>query len=125
MDGARHSGRLHTAGQVHGVAPEIVDELSRSNDTRHDRPGVETDSDLQVGAVLPIELPKNAKQVESYPGYRASVVRSPVGQTAHRHVAITDGLDLFDAVPLTHRVEPAKQVIQQRNQFGGRSSGRE
>ena len=125
MDGTRHSGRLHAAGQVHGVAPQIVDEFDRADDASHHRPGVETDTELQVGATIPIELPKNAKHVQSHLGHYSGVVRTRLRQTAYCHVAITNRLDLLDAVPLAGRVKPAKQVIEQRNQFPSRCLRRE
>src|SRR4051812_31594431 len=47
LDGVRDAGRLHPAGQVHRVAPEIVDELAAADNARDDGAAVDADPKLQ------------------------------------------------------------------------------
>jgi len=44
----RSSARLQAAGRVHGLTPEIIDELPTSDDTGDNGPGVKANSKFEV-----------------------------------------------------------------------------
>ena len=48
LDLVRCSVRLHPAGHVHRVAPEVVEEAPTPDDAGHDRPGADADAEPQV-----------------------------------------------------------------------------
>ena len=48
LDNTRYAVRLHAARHVNGVAPEVIDELGRSNYACHHGTGIDADADGQV-----------------------------------------------------------------------------
>ena len=46
LDSAGHASRFHPTSQIHGVAPEIVDELGRADYAGYNGTRVDSDSQL-------------------------------------------------------------------------------
>ena len=69
-----HTERLHPAGQVHSVAPDVVDELFRADDASNDGAAVDTDSKADLEPDRGLDSADRLGQVESHRGDADRVV---------------------------------------------------
>ena len=79
LDLARGAVRLHAAGHVHGVAPKIVAELFRADDTGNHRAAVDADSDLAGLTIGSFKSGDLMLHVEGHCGDGLGVVRARFG----------------------------------------------
>src|ERR1019366_1923108 len=56
LDGSRLAKGLEAAGEVDGVAPEVVGKFPPPNDSGDDRAGADADTELDGGVVSGVEL---------------------------------------------------------------------
>src|SRR6266540_2172518 len=59
LDGSQLAQRLHAAGDVHGVAPEVVDEFFASDDPGDDRPAADADAKLELPTIAGVHARHN------------------------------------------------------------------
>src|SRR5215472_3555980 len=103
---------FHAAGEVHGIAPEIVDELSDANDASDDWTAVKPNAQLEAQSLLLPVLLCGFHHSECHGRHSFGVVGAGLGQAADRHVTISDGFDFFDAQFTRCLIEQAEQAIQ-------------
>ena len=116
LDRAALALRFHAAGDVHDVAPQIVDELLAADHARHHRPGVDADAEGEPPTA------EGARR-RSPPACRARDRPGPrmvgaLGRYAGRdHVAVADGLDLLDTVAVDQAIEAVEDLVEQIDEF--------
>ena len=109
---------LHPARGVHGVAPQVVDELAPADHAGDHRPGVDADAQPQPAAVRSAGDRRRSRRA-----CRAPFGRRPRGDPAwHReaardHVGVADRLDLLEAVRVGEPVEGREDLVEQRHQL--------
>ena len=112
LDHTRDSFAGDAAGDVDGVAPQVVDELLLADDAGDDRAGADADAYFEVHLVdLEVALQQVA-HFEREIDERGRIIAAFVVQTAGDHVGVADGLDLFQAVSLSEFVERRENPVQ-------------
>src|ERR1700733_5827748 len=96
--------RFHAARQVHRLAPEIVDELFAADHAGDHRPGIDADAERKR---LAAECPARHRfpHVESELHQSGRVIGPLARRPRRDHVAVTDRLDLFEAVLFDEIIE--------------------
>ncbi len=120
LDPARDARRLHAAGHVHGVAPDVVDELAAADDARDDRSVVHADAEGHPEAPCRFDTVQRRGQLECHVGHAGRVVRRPDGHATDHHVGVADGLDLLEAVRVDQPVEDTEDLVEDGHELGGR-----
>jgi hypothetical protein len=112
LDDAGNAFAGDPTGDVHGVAPEVVDELLLADDTGDHRPG--TDADAQFEAHL-VELKSSCSRRHISSAMSASArsdVAALVVEAGGHHVGVADGLDLLQAILLGQFVEAREDLVE-------------
>ena len=112
--------RLHPARDVHGISPEVVQEALATDDAGDHRAGIDTDAQLKAEVSDGLAGPHGVEHVERQQCECAGVISAGCRNSGGDHVAIADGLDLLEAVPLGEGVEVAEQVVEHPDHLGGR-----
>src|SRR5688572_31606772 len=81
---------FHPACEIHGIAPEVVDEFVLSDYASHDWAGVNSDPQPNRRVAVLTELSCDLQQSQRHRQHAFGVVRAWLWQTTHRHVGITD-----------------------------------
>src|SRR5205823_5449114 len=105
LDAARHAMRLHAAGQIHRVAPEIVNELPGANHPGDHGAGIDPNPELQRFAIVTTEARYLTPHLNRHRHYRLSVVVTRFRQPADDHVGIANRLYLLQPMMLGEPVE--------------------
>src|SRR5262249_29129677 len=100
VDGAGGAVRLHAARRVHGVAPQVVDELALADHARDDGAGVDADADAERLAAR-----DRGAHLERGGGDGGGVIVAARGDAADHHVRVADRLDLLEPVAVGDLVE--------------------
>ena len=108
-----HRVALHVLCRVHGVAPDVVDKFVGTEHAGDQRPGVETDAQLEWLPGGPASGVYGIEHRQRHLGHRHGVVGSLLGQPAGHQIAVTTGLNLLEPVPGGESVEPGKKVPKQ------------
>src|SRR5208283_2893666 len=97
LDGAALAVGFHTARQIHGRAPEIIDKLLAADDAGHHWPGVDANA---KGELLVPECPATHRppHVERELDEGGRVVWSLPRHSGGDHVAVADRLDLLEVI---------------------------
>ncbi|KZR99794.1 Uncharacterized protein APZ42_004209, partial [Daphnia magna] len=112
MHPAGRARRLHAAGHVDGVAPQVVGEFVHADHTRDHRATVDADADLQAGAMLLVEGIDGLEHGKRHVHHRIGVVHPRLGQATDQHVAVADGFDFFHPRVASDGVEGRKNLIE-------------
>src|SRR5262249_12940683 len=94
---------FHTGGDVHRVAPHIVEKFSSADEAGHYRAACDAKADRHATSSRINQAPRGVAQVERELPQRLRVVGPRRRTAAHRHVGVARGLDLFEPVAL-HRL---------------------
>src|SRR5581483_7991813 len=118
LHGAGRAVRLHAAGDVDGVAPQVVQEPLLPDDPGDHRAGVDPDPEAQAAS------PEHARLdqlLEAQPELRDGdrMVRPRIRHAGGDHVAIADRLDLLEAELVDERVERGEDLVQQGDGLRG------
>ena len=108
--------RFHTGGDVHRVAPDVVELLSFADDASHRRTGVDADAHGDLLAELVREFAHDIEHVQRHLGDRAGVVRPRLRHAAGHHIGVADRLDLLQPMLLGEPVELEKDAIEEADQ---------
>src|SRR4051812_36936330 len=108
----RGAARFHPAGGVYGIAPQIVDEFTRADDAGDNRSGVDADPNAQLRATSHVELADALEHAERETGHFRGMIRLMVRYATHRHVTVTDCLDLLDAIPRGDFVKLREEIVE-------------
>ena len=113
---ARDAVRFHPARGVHGVAPDVVDELPEPDHAGDGRARLDPDSNLEVLAGRRPEALDLVEDVESHLGHTDRVVRAP-SQAVGDHVRVADRLDLLELVSVGESVEDREDAVEDIDDF--------
>src|SRR5687767_6951507 len=119
VDPPRHAVRLHAARGVHGVAPDVENELSQSDDPAHAGPAVYADPEVDAVLTCRAELVDARAHVEGQARYRLRVIRTAAWNPRDTHEVVADGADLLHAVPLREEVKAGEDPVEERDKLLG------
>src|ERR1700757_4855397 len=104
--------RLHPAGHIDRLAPEVVDEFAAADDARDHRAGVDADAE---GEPSPAERAPSdlGLHVEREVDQSLGVIGARAWHAGGHHVAVADRLDLLQVVLVDKRVEALEHVIEE------------
>src|SRR5262245_38425610 len=102
---------FHARSDIHRIAPDIVSELFRPDDSRYYRPAIDADPDFKH-TLLPSAF---FDELKNFKCSCHAFMRMP--WIAHRYatngdVGITYGFDFFEAMLLHNRIESRKAFMQ-------------
>src|ERR1700738_3481494 len=122
LDDAALAVRLHAAGHIHRLAPQVVDEFPAADDAGDHRAGVNADakdeSPPAESSFADLRL-----HVEREVDQSLGVINARARHTCRDHVAVAYRLDLLHVVLVDEIVEALEYVIEQVDQ-GQRHHGR-
>ena len=90
--------RLHAAGEVDGVAPEIVGELMPTDHSGNHGPGVDANPHFKGKVSALHHATKRFEHPECHCRNGLRMVVASHGYAGNRHVGIADRLNFLDAV---------------------------
>src|SRR3954452_1965140 len=115
----RFAVALHPAGDVHRIAPEIVDKPPLPNDARNDRPCIDSDPEIQRAEIVGRMMLDFVEHIECKFGYRLGMVVADQRQATHDHVGVADRLYLFKPPSFCESVKRAEYLVEESHQQGG------
>src|SRR5918993_4416121 len=123
VDAAGHSVRLHPAGGVDGVSPDVVLEL-RSADHTGDR-RTRADAHPQLEEMATAAVMGGLQHVQPEVDQHRSVVNARGGHTCGDHVGVADRADLLQPPPLGHFVQTCEESIEHGDELFSTHAGAE
>ena len=106
---------LDAPGQLHRVAPEVVDELAPADEAADHRAGVDANLGDEAHAALGVEALDDAHDLAGELDHARRVVGAFHRQPRDGQVRRADGANLFDAVLLRGLVARGHDVAEQRH----------
>ncbi|MPN39664.1 hypothetical protein SDC9_187192 [bioreactor metagenome] len=101
-----------SAGEIDGVAPQVVDEFLLADNASNDGAGADTDAHLDAH-VVDREIPmQQVAHGDGQFGDGARVVAGFVVQAARDHVGVADGFYFFHAIAFGQFVEGGENPIE-------------
>src|SRR5262245_54460669 len=113
MDAARLAVRLHARGGVHSIAPDVVGEAGIADHARSRRPAVDADAQPEPAAAerrLPAD---EVNHCEAKARNGDGALLWAALETGRRHVAVSNGLDLFNPASLAQCIAGAHQAVEE------------
>ena len=125
MDAARLAVRLHAAGEVDRVSPQVVRIAIAADDARDDRTRVQADA--EAGGQLPArrQLVERPDELEGEVRHGLHVIGPGVGKPGDGHPRVTDRLDLLDPVGGRELVEAGEDLVEEFDDLPGGAPTRE
>ena len=120
LNSAFDVGGLHAGRDVHGVAPDVVEELAGTDHSGHHGACGHSDAQRHLPAPRIFEIGHGVGHVERQRRQRLEMVGPRRRDPADHHVRIAAGLDLLQAVPVDQRIEVGVEQIQEPHQVGRR-----
>lgn len=90
---------LHATGGVYGVSPEVVEKALPADHAGYHRARIDADPELEAEVRDVVVRAHRLEHVERHERERASMVRAWCRNARGDHVAVPDGLDLFEPPP--------------------------
>src|ERR1043166_9101022 len=95
LDGIAHPMRLHAAGNVHGIAPHVINEFPFADHPSDDRTGIDADSKADLLAVAKYMGSDKIAHFQRHADQSLRMIRAWTRYARGHHVTVTDGSDLF------------------------------
>src|ERR1700704_5967573 len=106
--------RFKPACRVHRITPDVVNELADANDAGNDAPGLQSDAQTEA-AELAIQLADVFVHRQGHSGHSGEMIRILLDQATGDHVAVANGLDLFQLVVVGEFIKPGENTVQRLN----------
>ncbi len=94
---ARQAIRLHSLCRIHGIAPDVIDEFMGADHARDEGAGMDADAQPYRLVVHDRCAAGGVVHCQCHLRHRHRMIGPRVRQPTRHHIAITDGLDLFEA----------------------------
>ena len=115
--------RLHSTRNVHGIAPQVVDEFAFSNDAGDHGPCMDANSHRELVPSTPVDAIDDIEHIERKSCNRLRVIRTMLRKPCGDHICVADRFDFLQTVTLGQVVEFREYPIQEVNEFcGGKPS---
>ena len=96
---------LHTAGDIDGIAPEIVDEFLTADNAGDDGPDVDAHTQADGFAMKAFVIFNRLQHKEREFGDRFGMIGARLRDAGSDHVGVADGLDLLQPMSGSQIVE--------------------
>ena len=114
----RSPARGQLAGNVHRIAPKIVEEFATANDAADHRAGIDADHEGKPGGLVAVEEPDDPRHFLGELDHASHMVRTVHGQSADCQIGGADGFDFLDAGFLRGVVKGGDEVAEEGERLG-------
>src|SRR4051812_25206045 len=108
---------VHLVGQTYRGPPHVVDETGLTHQPADDVPCIDTDSKSQVVTTLPVEPSNDAAHLEGEFDAAMNAVQSWCDNPTAGQITVVEGANPFHPEGIGCRVELAKQIVDDSDQF--------
>src|SRR5262249_29140928 len=104
---------FHPCGDVDGIAPDVVEELARTDDSGYHRPCGKADSYRNLAPLRIFEARDGVGHVQRETGQCLHMIVARLRHATYHHVRVAACLDLFEAVQVDQRVEVGVEAVEE------------